>query len=219
MTSDKPTVLMLVMRGHKKSEKYARQSRKTWEDAGFKVSYVSAYTPETMPDFLDFSKKDKTNKTLAIQRRTKKKVVPYFSETEKAVWYSHLRIWRRIVKSKKPYIVAEHDAELVHTNFQWKEFCMRKLSFNLLGAVYLTPEFLERWFEYFDNKPDLNVDGQMAEFLKEYDRGELDVVFDKPLLHNYANDKDLSPWPVNASWAPSTIQHGLYNECVDDTDT
>ena len=43
--------------------------------------------------------------------------------------------------------------------------------------------------------------------------------FDKPLVHNYQNGIDLNPWPVFADWSESTIEHGLYNERLDDTDT
>jgi hypothetical protein len=219
MSSDKPDVLMIVMRGNRRSEEYAKKSRKTWERYGFNVEYFSAYTPETMPDYLDFSVRDKTNKTFMLEKKLNKKVEPYFSETEKAVWYSHLEVWKYIIEQNKSYIVAEHDAILKHDNFDCKECYLRKLSSSILQSVYLTPQFLERWFSYFDNKPRLNPDGAIANFLITYDRGNRGTEFDKPLIHNYQNEVDLKPWPVFADWSESTIEHGLYNECLDDTDT
>ena len=219
MSSDKPDVLMIVMRGNRLSERYAKKSRKTWEKYGFNVEYFSAYTPETMPDYLDFSVRNKSKKTLILEERFKKKIEPYFSETEQAVWYSHLEVWKYIIKQNKPYIVSEHDAILKHDNFDCKQCYLRKLASSILQSVYLTPQFLERWFSYFDNKPRLNPDGAIANFLMEYDKGGRGKKFDKPLIHNYQNGIDLKPWPVFADWSESTIEHGLYNERLDDTDT
>lgn len=232
MTSDKPMVLMIMMRGHKLSEEYARISRKSWENQGYKVKYIDGYTPETMPDYMDLSIRTHSSKTRALDdeyRKQGKYIEPYFSETEKAIWYTHHRIWKYIIKTDIPAIIAEHDAKLsqmINGKFEVKDCYFRQLAENILGASYFTPQFLRRYLKFFRNNPRINPDGDISDFIKKYERGERGEKLDKPLIHNLSDDKPkdwLMPWPVHTFWAQSTIEHGLHNiydeEHLDDTDT
>ena len=77
---------------------YRKEVLPSWVNHGFKVNHFEAVTPRNMPDFLPFYMKRK-------QRP--------FTETEKAVWYSHYALWSKCWETKTPLIVVEHDIRLL----------------------------------------------------------------------------------------------------------
>lgn len=84
---------------------FAGRSYQSWVDAGYDIQIVEAETPSTMNDCgidINFS----PIKVMGRQRRP-------FSETEKAVFYSHAKVLRIISRKSNPAIVLEHDAELI----------------------------------------------------------------------------------------------------------
>jgi hypothetical protein len=80
---------------NKVSQYYLKQSLPTWENCN--VNLFDAYTPKHMPDYLNFG--------LFWGKR-------YFSESEKAGFYSHLELWKKCFEEDKPITIVEHDVEL-----------------------------------------------------------------------------------------------------------
>lgn len=77
---------------------------KTWIDQGFDVETVEATVPDTMPNNLKFGLK---KKRIYGQKTSE------FSDTEKAVCYSHYLLWKRCIEQNYPAIIIEHDTELI----------------------------------------------------------------------------------------------------------
>ena len=75
---------------------YRGRVEESWKD--YKVRYFNAITPQNPPKhkYLNFGKKRDTIE---------------FTDTEMAVWYSHVELWAKA--RTRPIIIIEHDALLV----------------------------------------------------------------------------------------------------------
>jgi len=98
-----PDVWMIVVPNNKISNYYYQRTKKSWEKHNFKVRKFPAVTPETLHL--------QQNQLVFDTKRAGRSKRP-FTETEKAVWYSHYNAWRFAKDLKDPIIIAEHDAWL-----------------------------------------------------------------------------------------------------------
>lgn len=99
-----PDVWMITIENNLKSRYYRSRTKRTWERQGFKVRIYPAVTPDLLSRQQNRLKFDKVKRSGKNKRE--------FTETEKAVWYSHYNLWRFSYTYKIPIIVAEHDAML-----------------------------------------------------------------------------------------------------------
>ena len=144
----KPTVYMIVIRDNPISMYFRGRVERSWIDRGFDIEYFDAITPETIPDQknqLKFGEKS--------GRRSRQ-----FSETEKAVWYSHCALWNIARRKQSPIIVAEHDALLLRPidpslfkNIKIMGLCHSLLDNGVMGttaggAYYLTRSVAEEMY-------------------------------------------------------------------------
>jgi len=111
---------MIQIPAHKVSQHYARQTIPTWD---CEVNLFDAYTPDTMPDYLDFG------------------VfwgVRDFSPTEKAGFYSHLELWKKCFEEDKPISIIEHDV------------IQRKSDMPIIGDFFAFADFVDEddWKNY-----------------------------------------------------------------------
>lgn len=135
-----PPVLMISMTGNPISEHYRDLAKPTWEYFGFTVHHFEAITPATMPNYLNFA---------PIKHGKYKRP---FSETEKAVWYSHIEAMRVVRDSRVPTIIVEHDAMLqkrphpIRYEADLVCFCRNKERRTKLpgAAYYIKPEYAKR---------------------------------------------------------------------------
>lgn len=100
-----PTVGMIYLKDNEVSEKYKTIVKTSWENAGYYIDYQQGITPNTFGDSkvnLKFGKKK--------SGRNKGK---NFTDTEKAVWYSHVKMWGIAAKKLNPYLIIEHDVILL----------------------------------------------------------------------------------------------------------
>ncbi len=98
-----PDVWMITIPNNKVSNYYYVRCKESWEKRGFNVRKFPAVTPNTLhrqQNRLEFN-----IKVTGSKKRN-------FSETEKAVWYSHYNAWRFAADLIEPIIIAEHDAYL-----------------------------------------------------------------------------------------------------------
>lgn len=217
----RPPVLMIRMKDHEKSEEYAEISRKSWEKEGFTVTYFDAITPETMTDIepiIDFREKLLLRpKELERQAMAKSKGYEFkgiFSETEKAVWYSHVKVWEHVIETKEPTIICEHDALLNHVNWDCENYDFYTLSRNILGAGFYHPNLLRKFQLRLFNENDkiivrMNPDAYMYDFIHKYTRGKRGRKI-RSKTHFIRNYKRIprKKWPVIADkWTESTIEH------------
>lgn len=85
------------------SQAYKRIAEKSWHDKGYHISHYEAVTPHTLSHYT----------SLSFERRKRSKGNNLFSDTEKAVWYSHYNLWNMCVELDEPICVIEHDSLLV----------------------------------------------------------------------------------------------------------
>lgn len=98
------------------------ECKQTWTNQGFDVNHFEAITPDTMPNFLKFGKKEK---------RTYTRKTAEFTKVEKAIFYSHFMLWRMCFKARRPIVVIEHDTQLIQEfPLQWE---IRRLKYFCVG--------------------------------------------------------------------------------------
>ena len=85
---------MIRVKDDFKSETYAKYCAKSWTDAGFKVNFFDAVTPETVKDYPEYE----------FQER----ILP----AEKGCFLSMIALWEQCVLEDKPFLILEHDAYL-----------------------------------------------------------------------------------------------------------
>jgi len=86
------------------SQYYRKQTEESFEKFGYSVIPFEGSTPETMGDEIQFGIKDNGGA---------KSVIREFTPTEKAIWHSNYRLWKKCVELDEPIIVIEHDSLLV----------------------------------------------------------------------------------------------------------
>lgn len=102
---EKITVFLIRISDNPVSMWFAGRAAKSWENAGYNIEIVEAVKPETMDDqdyqlnFADTKERGKTKR-------------PY-TETEKAVFYSHIKALEIASRKASPCIIIEHDAECI----------------------------------------------------------------------------------------------------------
>jgi len=86
-------IRMIALSDCPKSQYYSQICLERWEDLGYNVSLFEGTTPDTLGDELTFAEKKKTSGNP-------------FTPSEKAIWYSHFRLWQTV---KEPTHIIEHD--------------------------------------------------------------------------------------------------------------
>jgi len=147
---DIPTY-MIKVKGHPAAEKYAEYVLPFWKKLGFTVNVMDAVVPETMdqqPFKLRFGFV-KSNKWTQ-----KHKIDKVFTETEKAVWYSHVNAWRKCVELNQPILIIEQDSIPIKPEHLWIpkiDGTLYNLVFkdrHSIGCYYITPDVAKRLVEY-----------------------------------------------------------------------
>jgi len=167
MTTDKPPVILIRIKGNSTSQKLARKTKKSWVDRGYKVEYFDAITPDDFDqyNYLDFgdeflSHHSKTKRQHELVYRYikwspikhpdgnwyKRKITP----TEKAVYYSHLEVFKLISKRKIPHIVIEHDSFLEEDLPSIEDFEFKSFAGPILWAYYITPHITDKLLNFVD---------------------------------------------------------------------
>lgn len=134
---------MICIENNSISDYYKEQTKPTWEKQGFAVTELKATVPS------DLSQYSHLHFDLKNSLRNKRKVE--FTDTEKAVWYSHFFAWQKCYAESKPAIIVEHDITLLREFedevFDYDIACLahdrRKNGHEAKlagGAYYITPK-------------------------------------------------------------------------------
>lgn len=86
-------IRMIVLSDCPKSQYYSKICVERWEELGYNISLFEGTTPDTLGDELEFLDAKGTSGNP-------------FTPTEKAIWYSHFRLWQTV---KEPTYIIEHD--------------------------------------------------------------------------------------------------------------
>lgn len=153
---------MIVMKDHPISQMYQKLVMPSWE--GYKVYLFNATTPKD----LIYEKK--------LEFGLKQRQRP-FTDTEKAVWYSHFKLWVKCL-NQGPLIVLEHDSKLKKPlpdmskegykflSYMDRDFGTTGNHISVGSGYYITPSAAERLISYAVSKPiNVNSDGHIANIL------------------------------------------------------
>lgn len=170
-----PAVGMIYIKGNKISETYRDIVKQSWLNAGYKVWYHEAITPETL---------DQGVKQLNFGKKTSgRRKGQELSPTEKAIWYSHMMMWEIASRKQNPLIVIEHDVMLLqHIDHNLMNKPIVGLSHcGLLskhphkgyrisagGAYMLTPEMGKKLLDNLPKEVTYNSDGYIHNFIARY---------------------------------------------------
>ena len=142
-----PHVYQIWIPDNRSSEYYSAYTRNSWKQQGFDLHLFEATTPEHLSDLSDLTFND-----LKLGGR----IVRPFSETEKAVWYSHYRCWKLCVELDVGIIVCEHDVRPIMPlkNIEWEQHGIIGLSHDhptrktlAGGAYYITPKIAQKMID------------------------------------------------------------------------
>ena len=100
-----PRVGMIFLENNETSEKYKSIVSQSWKNAGYDIDYIQGITPQTFDSAirqLNFGKKT-----------TGRNIGKDFTDTEKAIWYSHMKMWDISSRKASPFIIIEHDVMLL----------------------------------------------------------------------------------------------------------
>lgn len=190
-------VHIITLLGNQISEYYLNEIEPTWNLFGYdNIRIFNGITPETIeercPIKLDFIYKRKIGRELK-----------YFTPTEKACWYSHYYLWRKIRREGVPAIVAEHDCKLLQQlpasleQYDIRSFASHHIKKCLMAAsaYYITPKGADRLIENVGSI-NQNVDGYIlnqpnqTDFKKQiYINTYAQVIYNKKVGTTINHDK------------------------------
>jgi hypothetical protein len=190
-------VHIITLLGNPIAEHYLDQIEPTWHLFGYENTRLfNGITPETIeercPIKLDF-----------IYKRKEGRKPKYFTPTEKACWYSHYYLWRKIRREGVPAIVAEHDCKLMQQlpvtleQYDIRSFALHNTKPCLMAAsaYYLTPKGADQLIENL-GRVIQNVDGyilnqpKQTSFKKNIDKTTYaQVIYDKKIGATINHDK------------------------------
>ena len=204
------------MRDNIVSQKYVEVTKPSWEEKGFTVKLVQGCIPETIPYYSNHKLEFDT-----IQSHRPRN----FSPTEKAVWYSHYKLWQWSIVFQENIIIAEHDALLIKhfdpeyfTNNEsdftcfchgdsrkflaargcWCKDCTKikeKRHHTIGGAYYITPTSATQLVSTLNKPVTINSDGHIGRIAKEFAK-----LGQKTMDHTYSFQY------TNIKWG-TTIDH------------
>lgn len=133
-TNDKPRCFIIVIRDNEASEYYYNYVESSWTDSEFVLERFDAITPNDLQYLNELNFRALNN-----QKYKKINYRKPFSETEKAVWYSHYSLWKKCVELNEPIIIIEHDVLLIDSDLNVYENQKFITYDNSFGCYYITP--------------------------------------------------------------------------------
>jgi GR25 family glycosyltransferase involved in LPS biosynthesis len=126
-------VWMISLIGDKQADQLRSITLPTWEEQGFVVNLFDAITPDKIKNLdiqLTFDQK-------YLNRRNNN--LKPFTETEKAIWYSHTLLWEKCIRTNKPFIILEEDCLLIESFFQKINVKALMCFCHMANKIMLTP--------------------------------------------------------------------------------
>lgn len=191
---------MIVINRQPVSEFYYNYCIKSWKDAGFNVERFKASTPISIasaPD-LFFTRYNYQRKYIKLKVS--------FSETEKACFTSHFRLWKMCILLNEPILILEHDTELHTSSNLWVDTSSKYgfVSFDeaAMGCYILYPWFAKILIELC-HKTDIFC-GPLG-FIREVARGN--KILDKIVYKGHNRRFQAASNQVMSNTHGRTIDH------------
>jgi len=188
------------------SEYYKSICKPEWEKYGYAIDHYEAVTPRDLSDYND------------IKFATYKGRGYKFTETEKAIWYSHYNLWHKCLDMMEPIVIIEHDCYPERKLFDMSKkeimlFCTfpRKKNKSQImspcGGYYITPKSAIRLIHKATEETiTFNVDWTVHETFDDFN---LDITN----RENSKFQKYLKKWTtckqIYSEKIGSTIEHNL----------
>jgi hypothetical protein len=136
---------MIVVEDSEASNYYASYCIPSWEKAGLKVKKFPAITPKTLvkQKELRFTKYSHARKYLNLNLKAE------ITDTEKAVWYSHFKLWQECCFLNQEILIMEHDSFLEHPEKLWKNDNYGIIFYDkaAMGSYAIKPWFAKKLVE------------------------------------------------------------------------
>lgn len=136
----------------------------SWQQQGFTVNIFNGIIPSELNN-----RKEKINFDHKV--RIVDKTPTPFTDTEKAVWYSHFELWKRCVSDNIPIMIVEEDVvpiRKIPKNWKidgLKTLCWNENKISPAGCYIITPKKAETMIENcLNRKITYNVDA----YIKAY---------------------------------------------------
>lgn len=165
---------IIYVKGHEKSEQYAKASLKSCEGSGFDAELLEGVTPDTIDQHEQYPEIENGRATFFKREDTKKYL------TKKSCFTNHIRVWKKCIELNEPVAFIEQDAYCIAN---WNN-----VIFDELLILNINSAFKQPVFDDIRNKP-------------SFDLGKK-VYKNSPLVYNKDNIwKDSPMIPGTAAYA------------------
>ncbi len=137
----------IVVRGNETSEYYYSKIEPVWKSIEIDLQRVDAVTPATLPEGpLKFGRN-----TLRKYTRLNPKGKA-FTNTERAVWYSHYKLWCKCIDMDERILIMEHDCVPVFLEKLWytDDLLFKSFDKGALGCYTITPEIAKMFKKHLE---------------------------------------------------------------------
>lgn len=137
---------MIVIEGDEKSEYYHDYCKPSWENIGVNVERFKAITPSVLHKQKDL----KFAKYSASPKYVIKNLNVEITNTEKACFYSHFRLWQESVFLNRPILILEHDCILQDPLKLWYNADYGIIFYDraAMGSYVIQPRFAKDLIEH-----------------------------------------------------------------------
>lgn len=137
---------MIVVDGNEKSDYYYQYCSPSWQELGLEVNKFKAVTPKTLKREyeLNFSKYSRSGKYVS------QGIKADITDTEKACFYSHYKLWQEAVYQKQPFLILEHDCLLLEPDKFWTDDSHGIIFYDkaAMGSYVIYPSFAKMLVQY-----------------------------------------------------------------------
>jgi len=137
---------MIVIDGDSRSEYYYHYCSPSWQKLGLTVNKFKAVTPKTLKREyeLNFSKYSMSGKY------TNQGIKADITDTEKACFYSHYKLWQEAVYLNQPIFILEHDCLLLEPDKFWVDDSHGIIFYDkaAMGSYVIYPSFARELVQY-----------------------------------------------------------------------
>jgi|694.fasta_scaffold08783_12 hypothetical protein len=130
---------MIVIENDERSEYYHDYCKPSWESVGITVNRFNAITPKTLHRQKDLKFAKYSTSPKYVVRGLKVEI----TETERACFYSHFRLWQESVFTNKPILILEHDCILQDPSKLW---CNNLYGITFYDRAAMGSYIIQPWF-------------------------------------------------------------------------
>jgi hypothetical protein len=166
MTIDN-NVWMIALLDNPDARMVRQMALESFEDFDIKVNLFNAITPNDNFSFINLTRKN--------YHPSSGRLIEKFTETEKAVWYSHYFLWEKCIETNRPMVIVEEDCMMMKELPKFigvdkiETFCYNNGKCTPAAGYYLPVNVAIYLKDYALNKDCMfNVDNLLSKKRKKY---------------------------------------------------